>query len=102
MIPVRRLPPGWRRRFLVLLLVLLATALAGGRATADDKLRQSDGVWKAMDNCARAAIKAYPDYTVEALAKREVQRRLCLRRSNLPGGDETPAPTAAGSGNISK
>ena len=100
--------PAWRRssdargRRLALLLALIAASLSAERAAADDKLRQSDVVWKAMDNCTRAAIKAYPDYTVEALAKREAHRRLCLRRSNLPGADDPPAPAAAGSGDISK
>ena len=102
MTPARGTSPGGRRRRLALLLALLAAALWAECAAADDKLRQSDGVWKAMDNCTRAAIKAYPDYTAEALAKRETQRRLCLRRSNLPGGDDPPAPAAAGSGDISK
>jgi len=83
-------------------LVLLAAALWGQHAAADDKLRQSDAAWKAMDRCARAAIKAYPDYTAEALAKREAQRRQCLSRSTLPGGDDVPAPTATGSGEVSK
>ena len=102
MTPARRPSPARRRRSLALLLALIAASLCAGRAAADDRLRQSDVVWKAMDNCARAAIKAYPDYTAEALAKREAQRRLCLRRSNLPGADDPPAPTAAGSGDISK
>jgi hypothetical protein len=103
MTPARRLPPGRRPRRLALLLVLLAAALWAERAAADDKLRQSDVVWKQMDNCTRAAIKAYPDYTAEALAKREAQRRLCLRRGNLPGGDDAPAPAAAaGGGGVSK
>jgi hypothetical protein len=91
------------RRPALLLVVLLAAALGAGRAAADDKLRQSGVVWKAMDNCTRAAIKAYPDYTAEALAKREAQRRLCLRRGNLPGGDDAAVPpAAAGSGGVSK
>jgi hypothetical protein len=91
----RRLPRGCG---LALLLVLIVLALGAGRAVADDKLRQSGVAWKAMDNCSRAATKAYPDYTAEALAKREAERRLCLRRNNLPGGDDPPAapPTAAG------
>jgi hypothetical protein len=86
-----------RRRCLALLLVILAGAPCAGPAAADDKLRQSDVVWKLMDNCTRAATKAYPDYTAEALAKREAQRRLCLRRGNLPGADDPPVPAAAGS-----
>jgi hypothetical protein len=102
MTPARHLSPARRRRSLALLLVLLAAALWAEHAAADDKLRQSDGLWKAMDSCARAAIKVYPDYTAEALAKREAQRRLCLRRGNLPAGDDAPAPSAAGSGDIRK
>ncbi|HEX7970418.1 MAG TPA: hypothetical protein VF502_19500 [Stellaceae bacterium] len=101
MTPIRRISPH-RRRCLALLLALLAASLCVGRAAADEKLRQSDAVWKAMDSCTRAAIKAYPDYTAEALAKREVERRLCLRRRNLPGADDAPAPVAAGSGGVSK
>lgn len=102
MTPARPRLPRPRRRSLAPLLVLLAAALWAEHAAADDKLRQSDAAWKAMDRCTRAAIKAYPDYTAEALAKRETQRRLCLSRSSLPGGDEAPAPTAAGSGDVSK
>jgi len=98
MMPARGASPRPTRRFLALLLLPLAMTLGAGRAGADDKLRQSDTVWKAMDNCARAAIKAYPDYTPEALAKREAQRRLCLRRGNLPLDDGTPAPAAVSSG----
>ncbi|HKW53334.1 MAG TPA: hypothetical protein VJO12_06555 [Stellaceae bacterium] len=98
-----RAAPAVRRRCMALLLMLLAAGPWAGPAAADEKLRQSDVVWKQMDNCTRAAIKAYPDYTAEALAKREAQRRLCLRRSNLPGGDDPPAPdAAAASGDISK
>ena len=90
MMPARRRLP--RACGLALLLVLIVLALGAGRAVADDKLRQSGVAWKAMDNCSRAATKAYPDYTAVA------ERRLCLRRNNLPGGDDPPAapPTAAG------
>ena len=90
------------RRCLVLALLALAAALLPPRAGADDKLRQSDVIWRAVDSCTRAAVKAYPDYTAEALAKREVQRRLCLRRNNLPGGDDLPAAPAATGGDVSK
>ncbi len=88
-------------RCLALLLAALATVLPADRVLADDKQHQSNVVWKAADNCARAAVKAYPDYTPEALAQRETYRRLCLRRGNLPGGDNPPAPAAAG-GDIGK
>ena len=100
--PARRPSPGRRGRRLALVLALVGAVLWAEHAAADDKLRQSDAVWKAMDNCTRAASKAYPDYTAEALAKRETQRRLCLRRSNLPGGDDPPVPPPPGSADISR
>jgi len=89
-------------RLLALLLVAVAAATLGHGAAADEKLRQSGVVWKAVDNCTRAAAKAYPDYTAEALAKREAHRRLCLRRTNLPGGDDPPAAPSAVGGDVSK
>jgi hypothetical protein len=90
------------RRCLALALLASAAVILPHRALADDKLHQSTVVWKGADNCARAAVKAYPDYTPEALAKREAHRRLCLRRSNLPGGEDAPAPPVASGGNVSR
>ena len=94
--------PASLRRCLALSLLALAAAILPHRALADEKLRQSGVIWKGIDNCTRAATKAYPDYTAEALAKREAHRRLCLRRSNLPGGDDAPALPAASGGEVSK
>jgi hypothetical protein len=102
MMPAPGVSPASLRRCLALSLLALAAAILPHRALADERLRQSGVVWRGVDNCTRAAVKAYPDYTAEALAKREVHRRLCLRRSNLPGGDDAPAPPAASSGGISK
>jgi hypothetical protein len=70
--------------------LLVAIAALPQNAAADDKWTQSKGVWRAVDNCTRAAIKAFPDYTPDSLAKREANRRQCLRRSNLPSGDDGP------------
>lgn len=81
-------------RFACAAAALAAALLWPPPAGADDRLQQSAGAWKAADNCARAAIKAYPDYTAAALAKRESYRRLCLRRGNLPDGEVAPAPAA--------
>ncbi len=89
--PVR---PG-KRRPLGCALIFLLLAVAAGmprHAAADDRWKQSSAAWKAMDNCARAAIRAYPDYTPEALAKRAAHRRQCLRKANLPGGEDAPPP----------
>lgn len=94
--PARDASSRRRWRCLALVLAALTTPLAAHRVLADDRLHQSNVVWKAADNCARAAVKAYPDYTPEALAQRETYRRLCLRRANVPGGDNPPAPAAAG------
>lgn len=76
------------------LLALTVSALAtlvATQAGADDRWKQSSSAWKTADNCARAAIRAFPDYTQAALAKREAFRRECLRKANLPAGDD-PAP----------
>lgn len=83
---MKRLGSAW------LLAVLALATMPPERTMADQRWRQSNGVWKAIDSCTRAAIKAYPDYTPEALAKREAHRRLCLRQANLPGGDPPPPP----------
>jgi hypothetical protein len=84
-------------RLLALTLPALAAAFLACPALADDRLHQSNVIWKAIDGCAREAAKAYPDYTTDSLAKREVERRLCLRRSNLPGSDGPPEPPVASS-----
>jgi hypothetical protein len=86
------------RRCLASVFLVLVVALAAQPALADDRLHQSTVVWKATDGCAREAAKAYPDYTAESLAKRETQRRLCLRRRNLPDGEIPPEPPVASSG----
>ena len=41
--------------------------------------------WANADKCAQAAQKAYPDYTAEALAKRDYILQLCLTSQNQPG-----------------
>jgi len=76
----------------VALLALGMLLLAGPAARADDKMKNSGGVWKSMDNCQAAAIRAFPDYTPESLSKRETARRRCLRQANLPGGDNPRLP----------
>jgi hypothetical protein len=48
--------------------------------------------WTAADRCAQAAQKAYPDYTAEAIAKRNQSLQQCLSASGLPPRD-LPPPT---------
>jgi hypothetical protein len=75
-------------------LALLALALAApGAAAIQNGWKQSSSVWQQMDKCNRAAIKAFPDYTRESLAKREAYRRNCLRQANLPDGNDAPPPS---------
>jgi hypothetical protein len=40
--------------------------------------------WKAMDNCARQAQAAFPDFTAEANARRDAKLKECLEGGNLP------------------
>jgi hypothetical protein len=46
--------------------------------------KESESVWKLRDDCRRNAFKQFPDYTVEANAKRERAERQCLEANNQP------------------
>ena len=48
--------------------------------------------WKGMDNCARQAQTAFPDFTAEANAKRDAKLKECLAGQNLPPrGPQSPS-----------
>ncbi|MGO8918423.1 MAG: hypothetical protein ACLQJR_21190 [Stellaceae bacterium] len=80
-------------KFPGVLLLLTALSLAGTLpAMADANWKTSSSVWRAMDNCNKAARKAFPDYTRESNAKREAARQNCLRAGNLPGEGSAPPP----------
>jgi hypothetical protein len=40
--------------------------------------------WHAMDDCAKKAQAAFPDYTADANAKRDAKLKACLEEHNLP------------------
>ncbi len=40
--------------------------------------------WAAMDNCAKQAQAAFPDFTAADNAKREARLQACLEGQNLP------------------
>ena len=40
--------------------------------------------WTASDRCTRAAQKAFPDYTADAIAKRDNALKRCLAGQSLP------------------
>ena len=59
------------------LLLLTETAEASQQGQA------AIGYWKAADKCAKQAQAAYPDYSVEANAKRDARLKECLSGGNL-------------------
>ena len=68
-------------RFALLLLILaLAPATAG--ATQQGIVAMKN--WKTMDNCAKEAQTAFPDFTADSNAKRAAKEKDCLERKNLP------------------
>jgi hypothetical protein len=80
---------GWKVRSLAAMLTLLpgaAEALTGQGNTAAQK-------WKTMDNCAKQAQAAFPDFTPDSNAKREAKLRDCLDANNLPPREPDSPPT---------
>jgi hypothetical protein len=49
--------------------------------------------WKGMDNCARQAQTAFPDFSPDSNAKREAKLDQCLRANNLPPRQPEGAPS---------
>ncbi len=47
-------------------------------ALADNPWKASSAVWRVMDKCTLAAQKKFPDYTDDAIAKREADVHQCL------------------------
>jgi membrane protease subunit (stomatin/prohibitin family) len=48
--------------------------------------------FKQMDNCARQAQAAYPDFTAESNAKRDAKLKECLNSGNLPPRQPSSPP----------
>lgn len=69
-----------RLGFLLAATFLLPWASAGASQQGQSALRN----WKAMDNCARQAQTAYPDFGTEANAKRDAKLKECLNVNGLP------------------
>ena len=40
--------------------------------------------WKTMDECAKQAQTAFPDFTADSNAKREAKLQECLQSKNMP------------------
>ena len=69
-----------RLAFAVALLGLLVSA--AGRASQPGN--QTVKNFKLMDQCAKEAQQAFPDFTTEAQAKRDAKLKECLASKNLP------------------
>lgn len=63
--------------------VIAALLLFAGAAEASQQGQVVLNNWKAADKCAKQAQAAYPDYSVEANAKRDAKLKECLNASNL-------------------
>ena len=80
-------------------IIVAATSLAATESPAQmqgyQPLKQSESVWKTMDNCHRNAFKRFPDYTPEGRAKRERAERQCLEANNSPYTPPAPSNGSA-------
>ncbi len=69
-----------RLAFAFALLGLLASATAQASNPGNQTLKN----FKMMDQCAKEAQQAFPDFTTEAQAKRDAKLKECLASKNLP------------------
>ena len=66
------------------LILALALMLASGSAMASQQGVVAMKNWKIMDQCARDAQAAFPDFTADSDAKREAKEKECLEGKNMP------------------
>jgi hypothetical protein len=67
-----------------LAVALLIFALSAGAAGASQSGMVVMKTWRAMDQCAKDAQAAFPDFTAESNAKRAAKEKECLEGKNLP------------------
>jgi hypothetical protein len=67
-------------------------ALTAGAALASQQGMLVEKKWKGMDDCAKKAQTAFPDFTAEANAKRDAKVKECLAGQNLPPRESGSAP----------
>ena len=58
--------------------------LGAAGAQASPAGQQAMRNWGAMDQCAKDAQAAFPDYSAEAYAKRDAKMKECLEKKSLP------------------
>ena len=66
---------------------LLVLLLLPGAAMASQQGVIAMKNWKSMDQCAKDAQTAFPDFTEEANVKRDAKLKECLSGRNLPPRD---------------
>jgi hypothetical protein len=62
----------------------VALCLASGTAFATVAGQAAIKKWALMDQCEREAQAAFPDYSAEAVAKRDAKLNECLESKDLP------------------
>ena len=77
-------------RFAFLVLVVFLVSPLGAEATQQGQWALRN--WKTMDNCARQAQTAYPDFSAESNAKRDAKLKECLNASSLPPREPLAQP----------
>jgi hypothetical protein len=69
-------------RLVFSLAAALVLSTAGAQATQQGQAAVKS--WKQMDNCAKQAQAAYPEFSAESNAKRDAKLQECLNSGNLP------------------
>jgi hypothetical protein len=64
--------------------VFFALALIPGAALASQQGQNVIKNWRSMDQCAKEAQTAFPDFTPESNTNRDIRLKDCLAGKNLP------------------
>ena len=65
-------------------ILAIGLCLVSGGAFASRSGQAAIKKWSAMDQCEREAQAAFPDYSAEAVAKRDAKLNECLESKSLP------------------
>lgn len=71
-------------RYLRVCFLATALALLCGAAEATSQGTSAIQRWHSMDDCAKQAQAAFPDFSADSNAKREAKLEDCLNARNLP------------------
>jgi hypothetical protein len=71
-------------RWFCAMLVAAALTVPAAVVRADVNQQSAGAAWRQADQCAREAMKKFPDHTPAGNAKRDAARRACLRDHKLP------------------